>query len=79
MFGENAVKHMAIAENESPARKEMSGTRTKSGLESNPKAAITHKTIEEFIRLLVAPQRSSPAITSSRLTGVAIIASNVFW
>ena len=31
------------------------------------------------IRLFVVPQRSSPTMTSSTKSGVAMIASNVFW
>ena len=79
ILGEMAVKHMAMDENNSPTRKETSGISRNRGLGVKPKAATTPKTIEELIRLLVAPHRSSPAITSSRLTGVAIIASKVFW
>jgi len=79
IVGDMAVKHMAMAENNSPTRKEIGGISRNSGLGVKPKAAITPKTIVELIRLLVAPHRISPAITSSRLTGVAIIASKVFW
>ncbi len=78
MVGEIAVKHIATAENKSPTRKEIGGINRNSGLGVKRKAATTPKTIEELIRLLVAPHRSSPAMTSSRLTGVAIIASKVF-
>jgi hypothetical protein len=49
------------------------------GLETNPKAATTAKTIVVLNVALVAPQSSSPATTSSTLTGVATIASKVFW
>ena len=79
ILGEIAVKHMAMAENNSPTRKEIGGISRNSGLGARRKAATTPKTIEELIRLLVAPHRSSPAMTSSRLTGVAIMASKVFW
>ena len=79
ILGEMAVKHMAMAENNSPTRKEIGGISRNSGLGVKRKAATTPRTIEELIRLLVAPHRSSPAITSSRLTGVAIMASKVFW
>ena len=79
ILGEMAVKHMAMAENNSPTRKEIGGISRNSGLGAKRKAATTPKTIEELIRLLVAPHKSSPAITSSKLTGVAIMASKVFW
>jgi len=79
MLGEMAVKHMAMAENNSPTRKESGGSSRNNGLGAKRKATMTPKTMEELIRLLVAPHKSSPAITSSRLTGVAIIASKVFW
>jgi len=78
MLGVMAVKHMARAENKSPARKESGGISKKNGPEAKPKRKITPNTIVELIRLFVAPHKSSPAMTSSRLTGVAIIASNVF-
>ena len=74
-----AVKHIAIDANINPPRKASSGTKRNSGLEINPKAAITASTVVEFIVARVAPHTSSPAITSSTLTGVAIMASNVFW
>lgn len=78
MFGVIAVKHMAIEEKSSPTRKESGRIARKNGLFTSPKSAITASTIDELIRLLVAPHMSSPAITSSRLTGVVIMASNVF-
>lgn len=78
MLGAIAVKHMAMAENKSPTRKESGGINKANGLETRPKAKITPRTMVELIRLLVAPHMSSPAMTSSKLTGVAIIASNVF-
>ena len=78
MFGVIAVKHMAMAENRSPTRNESGRINNASGLDTKPKIAMTPSTMAEFIRLLVAPHNSSPAITSSRLIGVAIIASNVF-
>ena len=79
MFGTIAVKHMAMDENSSPTRKERRGISNKKGLGANPKANMTPNTIDELMRLFVAPHRSSPAMTSSILTGVAIIASKVFW
>ena len=78
MLGAIAVKHMAMAENKSPTRKESGRINKANGLETRPKAKITPKTMVELIRLLVAPHTISPAMTSSRFTGVAIIASNVF-
>jgi hypothetical protein len=78
MFGAKAVKHMAIAENIKPERKANNGIRKIKGLETNPNTATTPKTMLELIRLRVAPHNISPAITSSMLTGVVIIASNVF-
>lgn len=77
-MGAIAVKHMAKAENRSPTRKDNAGIRRAKGLEIKPNAKITTKTMVELIRLFVAPHKSSPAITSSRLKGVAIIASKVF-
>jgi len=74
-----AVKHIAIEANINPLRKAIKGTKRKSGLESKPKAAITTSAVVEFIAARVAPHTSSPAMTSSTLTGVAIMASNVFW
>ena len=74
-----AVKHMAKEANIKPARKEKTGTSRANGVDAKPKAATTAKTMEELITLLVAPHKISPAITSSRLTGVAIMASKVFW
>lgn len=85
MFGAMAVKHMAIEANINPPKKAKTGTnRTsglpiKGGLKNRLKTPITANTIIELIADRVAPQTSSPAITSSTLTGVAIIASNVFW
>ena len=79
MFGTIAVKHIAIPENKSPTRKERGRISMISGLETRWRSEITPKTIVELIKLFVAPHRSSPAMTSSRLNGVAIIASNVFW
>ena len=79
MFGTMAVKHMAIAEKRSPTRNAIGGINRNSGEGTTPKTTITAKTIEELMRLFVAPHRISPVITSSMVTGVAIIASKVFW
>ena len=44
-----------------------------------PNATSTGSMIATEITLRVAPQRISPAITSSIESGVAIIASKLFW
>lgn len=79
MFGAAAVKHMAIELNIRPPKKASGIAKRNSGLEIKPKIATTASTIVEFMVALVAPQRSSPATTSSTLIGVATMASNVFW
>ena len=79
MFGATEVKHIAMEANISPPKKAKGITSKKSGLEINPNAATTAKTMVVLIVAGVAPQRSSPATTSSTLTGVATIASKVFW
>ena len=79
MFGTMAVKHIAIAEKSSPTRKDTGIISRNSGEGTTPKAKITAKTIDELMRLFVAPHKISPVITSSMVTGVAIIASKVFW
>ena len=78
MFGTMAVKHIAIDENRRPTRNERGGIRRDRGVSGTPNIIITPRTIVELIRLFVAPHKISPVITSSMLTGVAIIASNVF-
>ena len=79
MLGAIAVKHMAIDANSNPPKNAIGITNRNSGLLTNPKIAITASTIVALIIDRVAPQRSSPATTSSTLTGVATIASKVFW
>src|SRR3989339_678654 len=79
MFGAMAVKHMAMLANMRPPTKDSKTTKGNKGLEIKPNAATTANTMVEFIVARVAPHKSSPAITSSTLTGVAIIASKVFW
>ena len=85
MLGAVAVKHMAMAENIKPPKNAISSTNRNSGdvtsgiFVKKPAIEITISTIEAFIVALVAPQRSSPATTSSTLTGVATMASKVFW
>ena len=78
IFGAAAVKHMAIEANINPPKKAIGITSRNSGLEIKPKTAITPKTITALIVERVAPHKSSPATTSSTLTGVATMASNVF-
>jgi hypothetical protein len=79
MFGATEVKHIAMEANISPPKNAIGITSKNSGLEIKPKAAITPSTMVVLIVARVAPHRSSPATTSSTLTGVATIASKVFW
>lgn len=78
IFGATDVKHIAIDANMSPPKNARGITSRNSGLEINPKAATTAKTMVVLRVALVAPQSSSPATTSSTLTGVATMASKVF-
>lgn len=79
MLGDIAVKHIPMAAKRSPARKEKGIINNEEGKSIIPKIAKIGSIIIVFITLLVAPQRSSPAITSSMERGVAIMASKVFW
>jgi len=79
IFGATDVKHIAIDANISPPKNASGITIRNNGLEIKPKTATTANTIVVLIVALVAPQRSSPATTSSTLTGVATMASKVFW
>ena len=85
MFGAAAVKHMAMDEKSKPPKKAISGTNRNKGEETSGTAVnrlatpITTNTIVAFMVERVAPHRISPATTSSTLTGVATMASNVFW
>ena len=85
MFGAAAVKHMAMEENSKPAKKAINGTSINSGevtsgvAVKNPAPIMTANTIVALMVERVAPQSSSPATTSSTLTGVATMASKVFW
>ena len=79
MFGTMAVKHMAIDEKSSPTRNESGGIRRRKGLGARLAANMTPNTIDELMRLFVAPHRISPAMTSSIFIGVAMMASKVFW
>jgi hypothetical protein len=79
MFGATDVKHIAIDANINPPKKASGITSRNNGLETKPKAATTANTMVVLMVALVAPQSSSPATTSSTLTGVATMASKVFW
>jgi len=79
MFGANAVKHIAMEANINPPKKARGITRKNSGLEIKPNAATTASTMVVLIVARVAPHKSSPATTSSTLTGVATMPSKVFW
>jgi hypothetical protein len=79
MLGDIAVKHMPMAAKRSPARKEKGIIKNEEGKSIIPKIVNIGSIIKVFITLFVAPQRSSPAITSSIERGVAIMASKVFW
>jgi hypothetical protein len=79
MFGAIDVKHIAIDANIKPPKKASGITRRNRGLEIKPKAATTDNTMVVLIVARVAPQSNSPATTSSTLTGVATMASKVFW
>jgi hypothetical protein len=70
---------MAMDENIKPERKATGGTKMDSGLAIRPNNATTANTKAEFMTLLVAPHKSSPAMTSSMLMGVVMMASKVFW
>ena len=78
MFGTMAVKHMAIDEKRSPTINDSGGISRSIGVGGTPKITITPRTIEELMRLFVAPHKISPVMTSSMLIGVAIMASKVF-
>src|SRR3972149_6143033 len=54
-------------------------TSTANGESTSPQAAMITRMYAVEMRARVAPHRISPVITSSMLTGVAIIASNVRW
>ena len=79
MFGANEVKHIAMEANIKPPKNARGITSRKKGLEIKPKATTTAKTMVVLNVARVAPQSSSTATTSSTLTGVATIASKVFW
>ena len=66
---------MAIEENIIPARNESSGISSAQGEDTNWKTAATVKMTLPVMKERVAPQKISPAITSSTFSGVAIIAS----
>jgi hypothetical protein len=68
-----------MEENTNPTRNEKGIMNNELGNFANCKIEIINNIIEALITLLVDPQSISPKITSSRLIGVLIIASNVFW
>jgi hypothetical protein len=70
---------MAIAPKANPASNATNGMSSAPGSVANPNARTTTVTMLPLITLFVAPQSISPVITSSMLTGVATMASNVFW
>ena len=79
MPGVIAVKHIPMAAKSRPARN-ANGMRSRDdGIATTPKIRSTGSISVAYIMPRVAPQSISPAITSSMLTGVAMIASNVFW
>jgi len=84
MFGAAAVKHIAMELNINPPKKARGTANRKRGVKINGlmvklTTPITVSTIVALIVALVAPHNSSPATTSSTLTGVATMASKVFW
>ncbi len=58
-----------------PAKKESTGMSNAHGEGTNPKAAATTKMTLPVMRERVAPQKISPAMTSSTFNGVARMAS----
>ena len=85
MCGAIAVKHMAMLDSIRLPKNAISGISRNKGLViigwevKRLEMPTTVSTIVLFIVPLVAPQRSSPATTSSMLMGVATMASKVFW
>lgn len=85
MFGDRAVKHMAMLDSIKPPKKAIMGISRNRGLVikgwavKKPEMPTTARTMVLFIVPRVAPQSSSPATTSSILIGVATMASKVFW
>lgn len=85
MFGEIAVKHIAMLDSIRPPKKAIMGISRNRGLVirgcgvKKLEMPITARTIVLFIVARVAPHNSSPATTSSMLIGVATMASKVFW
>ena len=74
-----AVKHMAMQAKSSPPRNEKGMMKRDRGRSTTPNAMRTRSITDEYMKLLVAPHSSSPVTTSSIESGVAIIASKVFW
>ncbi len=69
------MKRIAIEENIIPARNESMGMSNAQGEDTNWKAATTAKMTLPVIKERVAPQKISPAMTSSTFNGVAMMAS----
>lgn len=85
MFGDMAVKHIAMLESIKPLKKAIIGISMNNGVVimglavRRPDMPMTVRTMVLFIAPRVAPHRISPATTSSILIGVATRASKVFW
>ncbi len=79
IFGTIDVKSIAKDANMRPPKNAKGTMRSTNGSEAKPKSTMMSATMEPLIRLFVAPQRISPAMTSSIVRGVARMASNVFW
>jgi hypothetical protein len=79
IFGEMAVKHIPSDANTKPPKNEKGITRSDIGRSTRPNTMSTGSIIVTFMTLFVAPHIISPPITSSMLSGVATIASKVFW
>jgi len=79
IFGIIEVKHIPIEAKSRPAAKAKGMRSRDEGSATTPKRTRIGSMRDAEMRLLVAPQRISPAITSSIETGVATMASKVFW
>ena len=75
----NPVQIMPIDAKRSPAIKETGIIQSAEGCFSKPKNETKIIIRQLAITALVAPQRSSPVTTSSTKSGVARMASKVFW
>ena len=79
MYGTIDVKNTAIELNSTPSIKDTIGISSAQGEWTNWKADATASMAVPVINARVAPQNISPAVMSSTFSGVAIIASYVFW